>query len=51
MTDVIDRVASLGVTAAYAKHAIRDNLIEHEQHIERYGEDMPKVRDWTWSAG
>jgi xylulose-5-phosphate/fructose-6-phosphate phosphoketolase len=51
VADVIDRVPSLGVTAAYAKQAIRDKRIEHRQYIERYGEDMPEVRDWTWSTG
>lgn len=48
--DVIDRVPGLGTVAAYAKQAIRDKLIEHRQYIERYGEDMPEVREWTWSC-
>jgi xylulose-5-phosphate/fructose-6-phosphate phosphoketolase len=50
VADVIDRVPGLGATAAYAKQAIRDKLIEHRQYIERYGEDMPEIREWTWSA-
>ena len=50
VADVIDRVPGLGTTAAYAKQAIRDKLIEHRQYIERYGEDMPEVREWTWSG-
>jgi len=49
VADVIDRVPGLGATAAYAKQTIRDKLIEHRQYIERYGEDMPDVREWTWS--
>jgi len=51
VADVIDRVPGLGATAAYAKQAIRDKLIEHRQYIERHGEDMPEVREWTWSGG
>ena len=51
VADVIDRVPGLGATAAYAKQAIRDKRIEHQQYIERYGEDMPEVRDWTWTEG
>ena len=47
---VIARVPGLGASAAYARQAIRDKLIEHQHHIERHGEDMPEVRDWTWSA-
>ena len=51
MADVIDRVPGLQATAAYAKQTIRDKLIEHQQYIERYGEDMPEIRDWTWNGG
>jgi xylulose-5-phosphate/fructose-6-phosphate phosphoketolase len=48
--DVIDRVPGLAVRAAHIKQAMRDKLIEHKQHIERRGEDMAEVRDWTWSS-
>lgn len=48
--DVIDRVPKLAAIAAYVKQRIRDKLIEHEQYIHRYGEDMPEIRDWRWSA-
>jgi xylulose-5-phosphate/fructose-6-phosphate phosphoketolase len=48
---VIDLVAGLGARAAYVQQAIRDKLIEHKEHIARYGEDLPEVRDWRWSAG
>ena len=48
--DVIDRVPKLGPKAAYAKQAIRDQLIEHKQYIHKHGEDMPLVRDWRWGA-
>ena len=46
---VIDRVPRLGTIAAYAKQTVRDKLIDHRQHIARYGEDLPEIRDWTWS--
>ncbi|MCL5098672.1 MAG: hypothetical protein M1608_14315 [Candidatus Omnitrophica bacterium] len=48
MGDVIDRVPSLGPSAAYAKQFLRDKLIDHKNYIHRYGEDMPEVRDWEW---
>jgi xylulose-5-phosphate/fructose-6-phosphate phosphoketolase len=51
VSDVIDRVRGLGPRAAYAQQAIREKLIEHRQYIARYGEDMPEIRDWTWSPG
>ena len=48
MADVIDRVPSLGPMAAYAKQAIRDKLIEHQQYIAVHGEDLPEIRNWRW---
>ena len=35
--DVIDRVPQLGSKAAYAGHAIRDQLIDRKQYIARHG--------------
>jgi xylulose-5-phosphate/fructose-6-phosphate phosphoketolase len=49
VSDVIDRVPGLARRAAYAQQAIREKLIDHKQYIARYGEDMPDIRDWTWS--
>jgi xylulose-5-phosphate/fructose-6-phosphate phosphoketolase len=46
--DVIDRVPKLGARAAYAKQAIRDKLLEHKEYIERVGDDMPDIANWTW---
>lgn len=50
VSDVIDRVPQLGSRAAYAKQAIRDKLIEHQQYIAEYGEDMPEITGWTWGT-
>jgi xylulose-5-phosphate/fructose-6-phosphate phosphoketolase len=48
--DVIDRVPKLGERAAYAKQQIRDKLIDHREYIRRYGDDMPEIKNWTWSG-
>jgi xylulose-5-phosphate/fructose-6-phosphate phosphoketolase len=48
VNDVIDRVPKLGARAAYVKQAMRNKLFEHKRYIERYGDDMPEVRDWKW---
>ncbi len=48
VSDVYKRVPKLAANAAYARQVIRDRLIEHRQYIERYGVDMPEIRDWTW---
>ncbi|AKJ63429.1 phosphoketolase [Kiritimatiella glycovorans] len=46
--DVIDRVEKLGYAAAYTKQMLRDRLIEHREYVQRYGEDVPEIRDWVW---
>jgi len=48
--DVIDRVPKLGYKSAYLKQLMRDKLIEHQQYITQYGEDMPEIRNWQWSS-
>ena len=50
VSDVIDRVPSLGARAAYVKQGIRDKLLDHKNYIHKYGQDMPEIRDWKWSA-
>jgi len=51
MADVFERVPKLGPSAAYAKQAIRDKLIEHTRYIAAQGDDLPEVRDWRWADG
>ncbi len=46
--DVIDRVPKLGHRAAYVKQQMQDKLIEHKHYIEKYGDDMPEIREWKW---
>lgn len=50
VSDVIDRVPKLGTVAAYAKQMIHEKLIDHKQYIEKYGDDMPEIKNWTWST-
>jgi len=47
--NVIKHVPNLASRAAYATQAINDKLIEHQRYVDRYGQDMPEIRDWTWS--
>ncbi len=48
--DVIDRVDKLGAKAAYLKQFVREQLVEHKQYIQQYGQDMPEIRNWKWSG-
>ena len=47
--DVIHRVPKLGYMAVYTSQFVRDRLIEHKEYIARYGQDMPEIREWTWT--
>ncbi len=47
--DVVDRQSNLGTQGSYLKQKMKDKLIEHKNYIEKYGEDMPDVRNWKWS--
>jgi xylulose-5-phosphate/fructose-6-phosphate phosphoketolase len=48
VADVIDRLPQLTSRAAYAKQAIRNKLIEHQQYIYEHGDDMPEITSWRW---
>jgi xylulose-5-phosphate/fructose-6-phosphate phosphoketolase len=46
--DAIDRLPQVGSEGAYLKQQLNDKLVEHRQYINRYGEDMPEIRNWLW---
>jgi xylulose-5-phosphate/fructose-6-phosphate phosphoketolase len=48
--DTIDRVAKTGTRGAHLKQRLQDKLVEHKGYIDRYGEDMPAIRNWTWGG-
>ena len=48
--DVVGRVGGLGSRGADLTQHVHDKLIEHKRYIERYGDDMPEIRDWRWGA-
>jgi xylulose-5-phosphate/fructose-6-phosphate phosphoketolase len=48
--DAINRLPQTGSQGVYLKQQLQDKLVEHKHYIEKYGEDMPEVRNWAWPA-
>ena len=46
--DAMDRVPSLHQKAPHIRQKMRDRLVEHKEYIEKHGEDMPEIAEWTW---
>ncbi|MDX1983372.1 MAG: phosphoketolase family protein [Bryobacteraceae bacterium] len=48
--DVVRRVPRVKGLGDAATQAYRDMLRRHKAYIAAYGEDLPEVRSWRWSA-
>jgi xylulose-5-phosphate/fructose-6-phosphate phosphoketolase len=48
--DAIDRLPQTGEKGIYLKQQLKDKLMEHRLYINKYGQDMPEIRDWHWST-
>jgi len=46
--DVLDRVPNLENVSAYLRDFIENKLIDHKNYIEKYGDDMPEIKNWKW---
>ncbi|WP_432800412.1 phosphoketolase family protein [Poriferisphaera sp. WC338] len=47
--EAIKRVGRLQSTAADKVHLMRSKLHDHEIYVREHGEDMPEIRNWTWT--
>jgi xylulose-5-phosphate/fructose-6-phosphate phosphoketolase len=48
--DVIDRVPALGAAAADLREAMVAKRAEARAYTRAVGDDLPEVRDWSWTA-
>ena len=48
--DVIKRLPQLGARGDSLKRMVQEKLIEHKKYIDKYGEDMPEIRNWKWGT-
>ena len=46
--DAVDRLPQTGAAGVYLKQQLKEKLLEHRQYIEKYGQDLPEIRDWKW---
>jgi xylulose-5-phosphate/fructose-6-phosphate phosphoketolase len=49
--DAIDQLPQTGDRGVYLKQRLQDELIEHKQYIDKYGQDLPEIRNWRWKSG
>ena len=47
---VLDYVPGLSEQTAHLRQRIFEKLIAHREYVERYGQDMPEIREWVWRA-
>ena len=48
--DVIDRLPRTGSKGVYLKQQLQNKLIEHKRYIDKFGQDMPEIRNWKWGG-
>jgi xylulose-5-phosphate/fructose-6-phosphate phosphoketolase len=48
--DTIDRLPQTGDKGLQLKRLLEDKLLEHRQYIEKWGEDLPEIRNWQWMS-
>ncbi len=47
---VVNQVPRLRPHVAEVNEAVSEKMIEHKRYIHEHGADMPKIRNWQWSA-
>jgi xylulose-5-phosphate/fructose-6-phosphate phosphoketolase len=48
--DTLDRLPQAGDEGLRLKQQLETKLLEHRQYIEKWGEDLPEIRNWQWDA-
>jgi len=48
--DAIDRLPQTGDLGISLKRDLKDKLAEHRLYINKYGQDMPEIRNWKWQG-
>jgi len=46
--DALKYLDKLGDRRASLNQWCKDKLVEHNQYIKEYGDDLPEIKEWTW---
>jgi xylulose-5-phosphate/fructose-6-phosphate phosphoketolase len=47
---VVDHVPRLAKIGAHFKQLLRDRLVDHQQYVTEHGDDLPEIKEWTWTV-
>ncbi len=47
--DVVNRIPGLGENGNKLRQLMINKLAEHKEYIDKYGQDMPEIRNWKWN--
>lgn len=50
ISNIMNRVDRYKSKIAYIDQMVRNKLVEHKLYIDKYGEDLPEVRNWRWDS-
>ena len=48
--DAVDRLPQTGERGLSLKRTLQGKLAEHKHYIDANGQDLPEIRNWTWST-
>jgi xylulose-5-phosphate/fructose-6-phosphate phosphoketolase len=46
----VDGIREIDSTGSILKRMVQNKLVEHKQYIDKYGEDIPEIRNWKCSS-
>lgn len=46
--DTVERVPRFAKMTAYIREMAEGKLQEHKNYIQKFGDDLPEIRDWKW---
>jgi len=47
--DIVERVEKNSNKNAYLREMVEGKILEHKNYIQKYGDDLPEIRNWTWN--